>query len=360
MEFNEFLIDRLEKDVLQKLRNHYLNKSVVVTGGASFIGSHLVDVLIFLGSEVTVLDDLSSGKKEFVSNKAKFINVDLAFREAAQQYFHGADIVFHLAAIHGGRGFIETQHRAMLTNLAIDNNVYEAALNSGVEMIVNASSACAYPVNLQSDANSRKLLAEDFAGMGASEKSFPDGVYGWIKLMGEFQLENYVSNSDTKGRSARIFTAYGDRENESHAAIALIAKALLRIEPFPVWGNGMQTRNFTYVSDTVTGLLLLASDTREMKFDVFNIGTSEHVTVIDFIEEIFSELSWRPKNFDFDLSKPVGVASRASDNTKIFEIFGWKPEVSISEGIHRTVKWYVDLADRPKTLIELNRKLMAR
>ena len=196
--------------------------------------------------------------------------------------------------------------------------------------------------------------------MEDSEKSFPDGVYGWTKLGGEYQLQNSIEKSSTKGRSARIFTAYGERENESHAAIALAAKALLHADPYPIWGSGEQTRNFTYVGDTVTGLLLLGSDAGEKGFDVFNIGTADHIRVIDFVKEIFDQIDWNPKVLDLQIDKPVGVASRASDNTKLLKTFGWAPTTSITEGIQRTLAWYKELPDRPRTLEQLERLLMAR
>ena len=344
------------------LANYYQDKSILVTGGASFIGSHLVDELIKFGSRVTVIDDLSSGSLlnlNQVEGKVDFINHDLRFMSAVQQHFKNVNIVFHLAAIHGGRGFIETQQSQMLDNLNIDTNVMKMAKNSGVNILVHASSACAYPINLQENESDRNLLIETQASMSKPGKAFPDGVYGWTKLMGEFQLETLATQS-FKGRSARIFTAYGERENLSHAAIALIAKSELKIDPFPVWGSGNQTRNFTHVSDTVKGLLYLGSDERDLEFDVFNVGMNQHFTVNEFIEEIHTQLKWHPKEWNFQIDKPAGVASRASDNSKIEEIFGWQPSVGLSEGIKRTIEWYLDLNDKPKTISELEKKLLAR
>ena len=104
------------------------------------------------------------------------------------------------------------------------------------------------------------MLAEEQAGFDRPGNAFPEGAYGWCKLMGEFQLEQIANSAlPSRGAAARIFSAYGERENESHAVIALIAKAALRLDPFPVWGTGRQVRNFTYVADTVTGLLLLGA-----------------------------------------------------------------------------------------------------
>jgi UDP-glucose 4-epimerase len=357
-----FVKSSLGDNLWLKLNDYYVGKKIVVTGGASFIGSNLVDLLLELGSQVTVLDDLSSGTKSNLSkhNNLQFVECDLRSRDTTLKYLSGSEIVFHLAAIHGGRGFIETYKQEMLVNLAIDNNVFSAGVKNNVKMMVHASSACAYPITLQENEKYRNLLEEHQASMNSPETSFADGVYGWIKLIGEYQLQNHVSLGAMKGRSARIFTAYGERENESHAAIALIAKALLGTEPYPIWGNGEQTRNFTHVSDTALGLLFLGSDNSNTEFDVFNIGTSDHIKVIDFVQEVFNQLDWRPTQIDFQLDKPTGVASRASNNNKIREAFGWEPSIGIDVGIQRTISWYKSLPTRPKTIAELEEKLSAR
>lgn len=340
----------------------YRDKNILVTGGASFIGSHLVDQLLEFGAKVKVIDDLSSGKMSNLKqslDSIEFINYDLRQKKDLDKYFKNINVVFHLAAIHGGRGFIENFQTEMLDNFTIDTNVFSTSKNKGVNNVVHASSACAYPISLQDDELSRNLLSEDQANFEEIGKAFPDGVYGWTKLIGEYQLQT-IANEKTKGRSARIFTAYGERENLSHAAIALIAKSELKLDPFPVWGNGEQTRNFTHVSDTVKGLLFLGADERPIKFDVFNVGTSTHIKVIDFINEIHEQMNWRPNKWNFELDKPTGVASRAAENSKISKIFNWQPSLDIKEGIKRTIKWYLEIEDRPKNHTELNEKLLAR
>jgi nucleoside-diphosphate-sugar epimerase len=347
---------------LASLTKAYSGKKVLVTGGASFIGSNLSELLMHLGANVTVIDDLSSGKVENLpaSSGIRFIEADLSDRSVAFDLIREASIVFHLAAVHGGRGFIETYKQEMLVNLAIDNNVFAAGVANHVRMMVHASSACAYPINLQEDQLDRSLLEESQANMDKPETSFADGVYGWTKLIGEYQLQNHTSESGMKGRSARIFTAYGERENESHAAVALIAKGLLKADPYPIWGNGQQTRNFTHVGDTALGLLFLGADTSSKTFDVFNVGTAQHIKVIDFVSEIFKQLNWEPKKIDFQLDRPTGVASRASDNTKIFKSFGWEPRIGIETGVERTLTWYRNLENRPRNLEELEERLAAR
>jgi UDP-glucose 4-epimerase len=358
----EFIAGVTDNSLLDRLSRSYLGKNVLVTGGASFIGSNLAELLEHFGANVIILDDLSSGSKSnfYSNNNYKFINGDLKDIDTVRNATRNAQIVFHLGAVHGGRGFIETYKKEMLVNLSIDNNVFRSASESDVDFVVHASSACAYPIGLQDDETSRNLLSEEMASMDKPNTSFADGVYGWTKLLGEWQLEIHANAGDFRARSARIFTAYGERENESHAAIALCAKALLKADPYPIWGNGQQTRNFTHVADTAMGLLLLGIDERNLKFDSINIGTSEHIKVIDFVSEIFKQLDWQPNEIDFQLDRPTGVASRASDNSKIKNLFGWEPKIPIGVGISRTLDWYSKLPNRPKTYGELERKLSAR
>jgi len=358
-ELVESTIPRIQ---LSKLKEFYAGKNIIVTGGASFIGSNLVELLLALNSKIKVIDDFSSGSPDNLLGKDEvdLVQDDLRNIDVAQKLIRNAEVVFHLAAIHGGRGFIEKYKQEMLANLAIDNNVFSAGLENGITNMVHASSACAYPITLQESEVSRNLLSESQASMEKPEHSFADGVYGWTKLIGEYQLQNHCTDKGMRGRSARIFTAYGERENESHAAIALIAKALLKADPYPIWGNGQQTRNFTHVAETALGLAFLGADETGPSFDVFNIGTSEHIKVIDFVEEIFKQTNWAPAMIDFQLDKPTGVASRASNNDKILAKFGWSPSIGISEGLARTIGWYRSLQNKPKSLFELEERLSAR
>lgn len=348
--------------VTDHMEKAYKNRTVLVTGGASFIGSHLVDRLLDAGAEVHIIDDFSSGKRENVSSlpEERIVEIDLANRELTLARFPECEYVFHLAAVHGGRGFIDTFPDQVLVNLAIDNNVYTAAMQAGSRHVINASSACVYPTTLQADTSSRHLLAESEAGFVVPGQAFADGAYGWAKLMGEYQAWQFALQSRFRASSARIFTAYGERENESHAAIALIAKALLRVDPYPIWGDGTQTRNFTYVADTVRGLLLLGTRDDDEPFRAVNVGSSRHHTVKEFIETVFDQLDWTPEDLELQTWRPVGVASRASDNTLIRGLFDWEPETPLSDGIAATLAWYADRTDRPSSAEELETLLLAR
>ncbi|MEX2753356.1 MAG: NAD-dependent epimerase/dehydratase family protein, partial [Candidatus Freyarchaeota archaeon] len=217
------------------------SRNVLVTGGASFIGSHLVDSLLKKGAIVKVADDFSSGKlsnleyplkkvasNTWTHNSLTVIQGDLKDKSFTKNVLKDVEVVFHLAALHGGRGYIHTHPAQCCTNMILDQLVFEEAQKAGVDRICFASSACVYPAYLQEQTGSNYLLREEDADPFVRDKAFADLEYGWAKLMGEMALKAYHRQYGMKTSSVRIFTAYGPRENETHAIIALIAKAFIR------------------------------------------------------------------------------------------------------------------------------------
>jgi len=344
----------------KSLADSYRGRKVLVAGGASFIGSALVELLLHSGAEVTVADNLSSGllaNLEAVKDDIEFLRGDLRDRDFSKCAALGQQTVFHLAAAHGGRGYIDSHPVECTNNMLLDHVVFAAAASAGVERLVYASSACVYPVHLQADEQDRRLLRESDANFDEPGKAFADGEYGWAKLMGELQLRAFHKQYSVDSLACRIFTAYGERENETHAVIALIAKAIARIKPFPIWGNGLQTRNFTYVADTVYGMALAGA--RLAGFHAINLGADKHHTINELVAEIFDILGWHPNDFDYQLDKPVGVASRASDNSNIEKLLGWSPQTGLKEGLRRTIDWYRTVAT-PDRLSELRTRMLKR
>jgi nucleoside-diphosphate-sugar epimerase len=155
--------------------------------------------------------------------------------------------------------------------------------------------------------------------------------------MGELQLRAFHKQFGIDAVACRIFTAYGERENESHAVIALIAKALAGLDPYPIWGDGTQTRNFTYVADTVVGLALAGAALSG--FDTLNIGSAVHTTVNELIEDIFAVTGFRPGRIERQTEMPVGVKARAADCAKSERLLGWRPSIPVRVGVERTVEW---------------------
>jgi UDP-glucose 4-epimerase len=323
----------------------YENKKVLVTGGASFIGSHLVDKLVKLGANVTVVDNLTSGKLENLKEswgKINFIKEDLEYvvLKKLLDIFKGHEIVFHLAACHGGRGYIHTHSADICSNFVIDHHVFEASYKAGVERVIFASSACVYPPKLQSKVSSEYLLKEDDANPFKIEDYLSaDMEYGWAKLMGEVQLIAFIKQYGLKGCSLRFVTVYGPRENETHAIIALIYKAFEQMDPYIIWGNGEQERDFTYVEDIVDGTLLAGEKVTDGT--PINIGTGVKYKLREVAEKIFELMSWKPKSIVYDTSKPVGVLSRGLDISRAKELLGWKPRFTLEKGLHKTIHWYV-------------------
>jgi nucleoside-diphosphate-sugar epimerase len=264
------------------------------------------------------------------------------------------EITFQLAAMHGGRGYIESHPVECMNNMLLDHMVMAASVAGGAQKIIYASSACVYPTNLQDDESGRGLLDEHEANFDEPGKAFADGEYGWAKLMGELQLNAFVKQSGITGVACRIFTAYGERENETHAVVALIAKALAELDPYPIWGSGEQTRNFTYVADTVMGMAL-SGGCIEGGFVPLNVGSSEHHRILDLCAEIFRHLDWYPEEILRQLDKPVGVKSRAAGQDRCQELLGWSPGVSLAEGVARTTDWY-----RGHFTAEIKRELETR
>jgi nucleoside-diphosphate-sugar epimerase len=317
---------------------------VLVTGGASFIGSHLVDALVARGADVRVADDLSSGKLEnlaAVRARVDFREGDLRDRAFARDSIAGRDVVFHLAACHGGRGFIDTHPADCAANMVLDGVVFNEAHRARVDRVCFASSACVYPVQRQAPqaAGHPVYLKEEWADVFKEGCASSDGEYGWAKMMGEMSLRAYHKQYGLKSVSCRLFTAYGERENETHAVIALIAKAFVRMDPYEIWGDGQQDRNFTYVSDIVEGLMRAAE--RIDDGSSINVGTAEHVKIVDLVHLICELIHFTPRSFQFDASKPVGVYSRAADLTRARERLDWEPSMTTREGVRRTIDWYV-------------------
>ena len=335
--------------------------NVLVTGGASFIGSHLVDRLVDAGARVRVADDFSSGTLENLERSADAVTIyegDLRDREFAAAAMADRQVVFHLAARHGGRGFIDTHPADCASNLVLDGTVFDEAWRAGVERVCFASSACVYPIQRQAREHEQVLLEEEWADPFAESGAAADGEYGWAKLMGEMTLRAYGKQHGLKSVSCRIFTAYGERENETHAVVALIAKAFIGQDPFEIWGDGQQDRNFTYVADTVEGLMRSAA--RITDGSPVNIGTAEHIRVIDVARLIFELTGFEPAEIAFDLTKPVGVFSRAAELTRSRAELAWEPSHGLEEGLRRTIDWYFGTHDRDAVASRLHALLNER
>jgi len=318
---------------------NWKNRRVLVTGGCSFIGSSLVDALVDRGARVRVVDDLSSGKMENLRDliedgRVQFVEADLRKPGVAEKAIDGMSVVFHLAADHGGRGYVDLHQAACSVNLLLDGLVFRAAHKAGVDKVVYASSGCVYPNHIQTDPNKILYLTEEMVGPHFDA----DNMYGWAKLMAEMTLQAYYKEWGMKSACCRYFTVYGPRGVENHAVIAMIARAFTRQDPFIVWGTGEQIRNWTYIDDIVSGTILAAEKIDDGR--AVNLGTMERIKVMDAVREILCTFGHAPR-IELHPEMPTGPLNRVADNSLAKELLGWEPQVMFNDGLQRTIQWYV-------------------
>ena len=319
---------------------NFKGKRVLVTGGAGFIGSFLVDELLRRDAEVRVVDDLSRGRRENLKDcydKIEFLKGDLAEKDIAKKALRDIDICFHLAAVVGGVEYMNSHPAEILKTIPTNYNVIEMCRRMDNERLLYTSTACTYPVNLQENVDQLPLKEDDVLKYGAR----PDSDYGWAKLLGEIQCQAYYKVYGMNISIVRPFNPYGPRESfdpkDSHVIPALIRRAVSREDPFLVWGSGQQIRAFIYIEDVIEGMILAVE--KALNADPINLGSSEYATVRE-LAELILKLTNYDVSIVWDKTKPEGVKVRKSDMSKASHLLGWKPKISLKEGLKRTIDWY--------------------
>lgn len=341
------------------MNNYWEGRRVALLGGASLIGAHLANRLVELGvKHLRIVDDFSSGKMSNVEH-LKREGVDIYNREL-RDYFNAknaidkADIVFHLAAQHGGRGYVDGHAIELWNNLELDTTIFRACADVGVEKVIFSSSACAYPIDLQTNAEDVVYLSEDMIDYNNMRQA--DGPYGTEKLIGEQMLDAYIASGKFKGCSTRSFTVYGPLMKENHAIAALIAKIFIKQEPYTVWGNGRQIRNFTFVDDNVSGALRAAEF---LDSGAINIGVEDRITPSYVAGMLFGLMGWHPDKINYLLDKPVGPLNRVANASKLKHL-GWHPKYSLQDGLTKTIEWYLNTHKVDDVLKDFEKKLTER
>lgn len=290
-------------------------KIAVITGGAGFIGSHLATALLAGGYSVTVVDNLSGGKREKVPKGAAFFQMDVNDTEALAKVMVGADFVFHLAALPRVQYSIEHPIETNRANVDGTISVLKAAQDAGVTRVIYSASSSAY--------GDQKVMPLT-EGMPANPKS----PYGLQKYIGELYCRLFSEVYGLQTVSLRYFNVYGSGASAEGAYALVIAKFLQQRalgKPITITGDGTQTRDFTHMRDVVRANILAAHSQKVGKGEVINIGTGQNVSVSSIAELIGGPVK--------HIAPRLEPHDTLADRTRAKKLLGWEPSVSFEDGI---------------------------
>ena len=314
---------------------------ILVTGAGGFIGGHLIADLRRSGyTRLRAVDvkPVSDWYQSFpdVDNR----QADLRDRAACDAAATDAREVYNLACDMGGMGFIETHKAECMISVLINTHMLMAARDAKVERYFYSSSACVYAADKQTRPDVAPLVEAD------AYPAMPEDGYGWEKLFSERMARHFLEDFGVQTRVARYHNIYGEfgtydggREKAPAAICRKVALAeLTGNHGIEIWGDGKQTRTFTYIADCVRGTRTITDGDNP---EPVNLGSDELVTInqmVDIVEEIAGVSLER----NYNLSAPQGVRGRSSDNTEMLNRYGWAPSTSLADGLERTYRWVYD------------------
>lgn len=299
------------------------NKKIVVTGGAGFIGSHLVDKLIERGDKVIVIDNLATGRKENLNPKVDFHQLDIADFEKIKPSFRNVDFVFHLAAIPRVPISVEDPIGTSKVNILGTINVFKAAVDGGAKRIIFTSSSAVY-------GDQEKLpLKEDMPPN-------PISPYGLQKLVAEQFAKLFTTIYNTPIICLRYFNVYGPRidfNSDYSLVIGKFLKQKKERKPLTIFGDGEQTRGFCYVDDVVEATIKAMESEKLKGGEVINIGSENSHSINYLAKLIGGPTQYLPP-------RPGDVLHTKADITKAKNLLDWTSRVSFEEGLKKVQQWF--------------------
>lgn len=305
----------------------------LVTGGAGFIGSHLTEMLLKAGDEVTVIDNYSTGRPQNLDhladfNTLKIVEANIADLQTIAPHFDGIDRVFHIAALADIVPSIQQPLEYHQSNVEGTVSVLEASRAAGIKRFVYAASSSCYGI-------------PDNYPTSEDAPARPQYPYALTKYVGEQYVMHWAQIYGLPAVSCRFFNVYGPRSRTSGtygAVFGVFLKQKLEGQPYTIVGDGEQTRDFTYVTDICSALVAAAES--DYSGEVFNVGTGNPQSVNKLTDLLGGEKTYIPK-------RPGEPDCTQADNTKITKLLGWKPQVTFEEGVRNMIDNIQYWADAP-------------
>jgi nucleoside-diphosphate-sugar epimerase len=317
-----------------------MKNKILVAGAGGFIGGWMAAELSKNPKNEVLCVDIKPIKDWYQAlNSTKNYQADLSDSRVCGQFTLGVNTVYNFAADMGGMGFIEKNKALCMLSVLINTNLLNSAHHNNVKKYFFASSACVYNLEVQKDPANPGLKESD------AYPADPEDGYGWEKLFSERMCRHFYEDFGIETRVARFHNVYGPKGTwiggREKAPAAICRKVALskinNINDIEIWGDGKQTRSFTFIEDAIKGVeLLMGSEIREP----LNIGSSEMVDIDTLVEMVEVIAGISPKLIrKYDLNAPKGVRGRNSDNNKIKSLFNWEPKISLNAGLEKTYGW---------------------
>jgi UDP-glucuronate decarboxylase len=311
----------------------FAGKNVLVTGGAGFIGSWLCDVLVSLGAEVTAVDDLSTGRMKNIDHltknpKFKLVKSDVSVFQSKEKF----DFILHMAGHASPDEYQVHPIETLQTSSFGSANMAELARKNDATMLFASTS------EVYGDA---EVVPTPESYWGKVNPIGPRSCYDEGKRFAEALLVAYHKQYGLDVRIPRIFNSYGPRLREDGfygRAMSRFIMQALADKPITVYGDGKQTRSFCYVTDTVTGLVLLTVN-KETRGKVVNVGNAQEVTILELARRI-KEITKCKSSLTFHQLPKDDPKRRCPDTGKLETLVGWKPQVRFEDGLRRTITWF--------------------
>jgi UDP-glucose 4-epimerase len=306
-------------------------RPILVTGGAGFIGSHLVEALVADGRRVRVVDNLSTGRLAnlaHLGSRYEWVEGDLADFDTARRAAEGVEVVFHQAAIPSVPRSVAEPLASHASGPTATLHVLEAARQAGARRVVFAASSSAY-------GDTDELPKRE------SMSPAPLSPYAAGKLAGEMYVHAYARTMGLDAVSLRYFNVFGPRQDPSSpysGVISLFARALIEGRRPTIYGDGLQTRDFTYVTDAVAANLAAMKSPGPLAGAVFNVGTGRRVSLLDLVTSL-NRLLGTAVEPEFAPARAGDVRDSLASLDRIRDTLGYAPSVPFEEGLHRTLDW---------------------